>query len=156
MKKILPLLLLTLLIGGCNRAIVHGRERPIEPLSRSYPQPVDQTFQAAKQALTQLGYEIRQEDKGEGLIRSSWVSTKATSHYTDLFDQKDYGTVGTYYRVELKVTAHNGKSQVTVGLPVKSLVPHQKSTYREERRVLRKIADLLRKDDFEMTNLGVD
>lgn len=153
-SKISLLLIFTLL--GCNKAVVHGKVRPIAPIAQTYSSSTTETFAAAKKALTLLGYEIKEEDATEGLLRTDWRSTKSSSHYTELFDQKDYGTVGAYYRLEVKVGEQDGKGKVWVSAPVKSLVGHQKSTTTEEKKVLQKIGDLLRSPDFEMTNLGVD
>ncbi len=155
MKKIVLAILLAGMMLGCNRVVMHGKERAIAPLVQSYPYPAKETFEAAKKALVLLGYEIREEN-AKGFLRTNWTSTQATSHYTELFDQHDYGTVGAYYRVEVRVKDRDGKSDLEISLPVKSLVAHQKSSYREERRILKKISDLLRSDDFEMTNLGTE
>ena len=154
MKNYLWILLL--LTSACSKPAVYGRERPVAPLTRIYAHPPAVTFPAAKKALTLLGYEVREENAAEGTLRTNWTSTKATSHYTELFDRKDFGTVGAYYKVEIVIRDRNGKSEVQVALPVKSLVAHQRSNTQEERRILRKIGDLLRPDDFEMTNLGTE
>ena len=150
------LLLALALLPACNKAVVHGRERPAEPVTQRYDRPVPEIFAAAKTALSQLGYEIRDSDESRGLIRTGWTATRAGSHYTEIFDRKDYGTTGAYYRLDLTVEEREGKTEVSVAAPVKSLVPHQVSSRREERKVLSKIADLLRREDFEMTNVGTE
>lgn len=155
MKKAVALALLVSLTA-CNKAVVKGKERPIEPLSRTFSAPVPNVYEAAIEALAAAGYEIRETNEARGLIRTAWISTRAASHYTELFGQHDYGTVGAYYRLEVRVSEKEGKSEIQVLAPVKSLVAHQKSTGREERKVLKKIADLLRREDFEMTNVGTE
>lgn len=157
MKKAVALALLVFVsLTACNKAVVRGKERPTLPLSRTFSAPVPNVYEAAKQALAAAGYEIRETDETRGLIRTAWIGTQAASHYTELFGQHDYGTVGAYYRLEVRVSEKDGKSEIKVSAPVKSLVAHQKSTGREERKVLKKIADLLRRENFEMTNVGTE
>lgn len=156
LKWLWVLLALAVTASGCNRAIVRGRVRPVEPLTRSYAAPREEVYRAAKQALSMLDYSIESEQPAEGLIETKWQGTRAVSHYTELFDQRDFGTVGSYYRLELRIREREGKTEVVLSAPVKSLAPHQRSTSREERRVLGKISDLLRREDFEMTNVGVE
>ncbi len=146
--------LVAALLVGCTRPIVSGRVRPMDPLAQVYTASPDETLRAAKEALVLLGYSLEREDEASLVTR--WQSTRATSHFTELFDQKDFGTVGSYYRIELRVREREGKTEVAVAAPVKSIAPHQRSTYREERKVLRRIRDLLRRDDFEMTNVGTE
>lgn len=152
----LVLFLLFCLTIGCTKPLVSGRIRATPPISQEFASPRDETLEAAKQALTALGYSLEKESPSDGVLQTRWQSTRATSHYTDLFEQKDFGTVGSYYRIELNIREREGKTIVAVAAPVKSIAPHQRSTYREERKILKKIRDFLRNDDFEMTNLGVD
>ncbi|MBI2082830.1 MAG: hypothetical protein HYT76_04595 [Deltaproteobacteria bacterium] len=147
--------LITLLIGvGCNKVVVHGKDRPNPSVSRTYSASLDETFSASQKTLATLGYEISEANPSGGTIRTRWISTKATSHYTDVFGEKDYGVVGTYYRLEIALEEKGEKTSVAVSAPVRSLVHKQKSTYREEKKFLKKLADFLRKDQFDLTNIG--
>lgn len=141
-------------LSGCNRALVTAKEREMKPVSRTYDAGRSEAYRAAREAVIRLGYKIQKEDDQEGLIRTSWLSTKAGSHYVDLFDRKDYGTIGAYYRLTVNVRETDGRSEISIAAPVRSLVARVKSSASEENKVLRKIADLLRKDDFELTNVG--
>ncbi len=156
MRFKLTFLISLLVLTACNKPVVQGKVRPISPLTRSYSHATPTTFEATRQALTLLGYQIRKENPEEGRLQTEWRSTTATSHYTEVFDQKDFGTVGTYYRLEIQVREKGNGSEVEVAAPVKSLVAHQKSTSQVEKKLLKKVGDLLRGDDFEMTNVGTE
>ena len=143
--------------SGCNKKIVYSKDRDMEPLSKTFASSsIDDAFKAAKEAVLRLGYRIEREDASQGTLRTGWQSTKASSHYVDLFDHRDYGTVGAYYRIELKISEMAGKTEVEVFAPVRSVIGRMKSSHEEEGKILKKMADLLRKDDFEMSNVGVE
>ena len=121
-----------------------------------YAVSIQEAFKAAKESLHDLGYTLEKEDESQGLIVTKWQSTKAASHYLDLFDKKDFGTVGAYYRLNVKIADKEGKSEVQVSAPVRSVISGRMQTdYSEEKKLLRKIADKVRKEDFEMNNIGV-
>ncbi|MBI4197473.1 MAG: hypothetical protein HY539_06570 [Deltaproteobacteria bacterium] len=149
-------LIILLALTGCNKAVVQGKDRPIQPISRSFAASVDETFEAAKKSLRLNDYEIQKENSEEKTVVTEWMPTKATSHYTEVFGEKDYGTIGAYFHLRLKVQERDGKAEVQITAPVRSLAGYQRSTYREEKKIFKKIADLLRSDSFKMTNLGVE
>jgi hypothetical protein len=144
--------------SSCTKVLVHGRDKDMDPISQLYSTSTEVAYKVGKEALIRLGYKIENEDEKTGTILTNWNSTRATSHYVDLFDRKDYGTVGAYYRLKLEVTESvGGKTQVAVSTPVRSLITGRlRTSNREEKRVLKKITDLLRTDDFSMTNVGVE
>ncbi len=141
-------------LTSCNKAVIYSKDREMEPISKIYSAPVVDVYKSAHEVLTSSGYKIQREDPATGKIITGWLSTKATSHYVDLFDHRDYGTVGAYYRLDLTVVEKSGKTELTISAPVRSIVGRIKSSHEEEKRVLNKIADLLRREDFEMTNVG--
>lgn len=156
--RIFPAVLFSLILmtlTACNKAILYSRDREMEPVSRAFSTSIPEAFKASKEVLLSLGYKIESEDESAGNLKTGWQSTKAGSHYVDLFDRRDYGTVGAYYQIQIRVTDQSGKAQVEVAAPVRSIVGRIKSSHSEEGRILRKIADLLRREDFEMTNVGV-
>lgn len=151
-------LTVTSLLGfsfGCAKVLVHGKDRPAEPLEKRFSAPPPDAFQGAKKALEMLGYKVQDVDEERMIVKSGWQSTKPNSHYLDLFDRKDYGTTGAYYQLVIQVEEEAGESNVSVAAPVRSVINHITSSHREERKILKKIGDLLRRDDFEMTNVGV-
>ncbi|MBI4373535.1 MAG: hypothetical protein HY542_01540 [Deltaproteobacteria bacterium] len=148
---LIPLLFLT---ASCNKVVVHGKDRPSPPLSHSFSSSLEEAFAASQKTLAALGYEISKADPSQGTLQTTWAGTKATSHYTDVFGEKDYGVVGTYYRLEIAMQEKEGKTSVSVSAPVRSLVHKQRSTQREERKFLKRLADALRREDFDVTNLG--
>ena len=149
--------LAALVHASCTKVLVHGRDKDMDPVNRFYATSVSEAYKVGKEARIRLGYKIENEDEKTGTITTNWESTKATSHYVDLFDRRDYGTVGAYYRLKLQVTESvGGKTQVAVSAPVRSLITgRMRTSNKEENRVLKKMQDLLRTDDFEMTNVGV-
>lgn len=161
MKK--PALLLVgilsiIVSASCTKVLVHGRDKDLDPVTKLYSTSPEVAFKVGKEALIRLGYKIENEDEKTGTLVTNWNSTKATSHYVDLFDRRDYGTVSAYYRLKLQVTESvAGKTQVAVSAPVRSIITGRlKSSNREEKKVLRKMKDLLRTDDFSITNVGVE
>jgi uncharacterized lipoprotein len=157
MKKTILLILPAALslFASCNKAILYSKDREMEPVTKVFSEAPAETYQAAKRALLRLGYKIHREDEGQGTIETGWLPTKASSHYVDLFDRQDYGTVGAYYKIQLAVREKGAKAEVEISAPVRSIVGRIKSAGSEEKKVLNKIADLLRKEDFEITNVGV-
>lgn len=142
---------------ACNRKLLYSRDREMEPISKLFPTAIDEAFRVAKESLIRLGYRIERENPTEATLQTGWLSTKASSHYIDLFDHRDYGTVGAYYRLEVKVAEKEGKAEVEVSAPVRSIIGGRlRSSHREEKKVLKKMADLLRRSDFEMSNVGVE
>jgi hypothetical protein len=159
-KKLLLLavgILLAASDGACTKVLVHGRDKDFDPATKDFSTSTEQAYKAGKEALVRLGYKVETEDEKAGRIVTNWQSTKPLSHYVDLFDHRDYGTVGAYYRLKLEVVESvGGKTLVSVSAPTRSLITGRlRSSYREENKVLKKMADLLRTDDFEMTNVGV-
>lgn len=142
-------------LAGCNKAVLHSKDREMEPIVRVFRPAKPDTYKAAKESLIALGYKIQEEDESQGRLKTGWRSTRASSHYVDLFDRKDYGTVGAYYQIVLSIKEVDGKSEVEVSAPVRSVVGRIKSSHSEEEKVLDRMADLLRREDFEMTNVGV-
>jgi hypothetical protein len=143
---------------ACTKVLVHGRDKDLDPATQLYSTSPEVAYKVGKEALIRLGYKIENEDEKTGTLVTNWNSTKATSHYIDLFDHKDYGTVSAYYRLKMQITESvAGRTQVAVSAPVRSIITGRlKSSYREEKRVLKKIQDLLRTDEFSITNVGVE
>lgn len=156
-NKLLGITLLLAMIGsltGCNRVLLHSKDKDMDPLTQVFSIGTDDALKTAKEALTVLGYKIEREESSS--LKTRWESTKASSHYVDLFGHKDYGTVGAYYRLVVQVANKDGKAEVSVSAPIRSVITRRVySANREEKKVLKKMADLIRKDDFEITNVGL-
>ncbi|MBI3541352.1 MAG: outer membrane protein assembly factor BamC [Deltaproteobacteria bacterium] len=149
-------LLMISFLGGCNKAILYSHDKAMPPVSRAFNAGVSDAFKAAEEVVKNAGYKIEREDEKQGSLTTGWLSTKVDSHYIDLFDKRDYGTIGAYYRLEIHVTNQDGKALVEVSAPTRSVISGRlKSSHTAEEKVLGKIADLLRREDFEMTNVGV-
>ncbi len=146
-----------LFASSCTKVLVHSKDKDYEPVTQLFNTSVDLAHKAGAEALTRLGYKIEREDTEPNRILTKWQSTKATSHYIDLFDHRDYGTVSAYYRIKLNIEERGGRALVSVSAPTRAIVyQRMRTSYREEKKVLRKMTDLLRKEDFEITNVGVE
>ena len=154
-RSLLVVPILLIILTACNRPLLHSKDREMEPLTKVFPTSAPNALKVGREALVRLGYKIETEDESEGLLKTGWRSTKASSHYVDLFDRRDYGTVGAYYQIKLRVLEKEGKAEVKVSAPVRSVVGRLKSSHAEEQKILQKMTDLLRPEDFEMTNVGV-
>jgi hypothetical protein len=154
-KSFLFLLTAVTLLGGCAKPVLHSRDKDFPPATRTFDASPDAAFKAGKTVLQNLGYKISFEKESLGTITTGWRSTKAASHYISIFDREDYSTVGAYYRIEMKIMSENGKAEVEVSAPVRNIIVHRMETsYREEKKILGLMADQLRSDDFEVTNVG--
>ncbi len=125
------------------------------PVSQRFDVSPEQAYRISQAALEQLEYSIERTDETALTLQTHWISTKPSSHYIDLFGHEDYGTVSAYYRIELKVEPQEGAAVVTVSAPVRSvIIRRMRTSQREEKKILRKIADLIRREDFELSNVG--
>ena len=142
---------------SCYKVLVHAKDKEQEAVTELYGSSVPETLKVGREALSRLGYRIEREDSAENTLYTGWQSAKPTSHYVDLFDHRDYGTVGAYYRIKLTAEERAGKTQVSVSAPTRAIISGRlKTSFQEEKRVLKKIRDLLRTDDFDITNVGVE
>lgn len=158
-KLVLFVLVLAAILPSvsCYKVLIHSKDKDQEPVTELYGTSIEEAMKVGREALIRLGYRIEREETTENTLYTGWQSAKATSHYIDLFDRRDYGTVGAYYRLKLTAEERAGKTQVAVSAPTRAIVTGRlKSSFREEKRVLKKIRDLLRTDDFEITNVGVE
>jgi hypothetical protein len=157
LSTLLILIVTLVLNAGCYKVIVRSKDKDQPPVSELFDTSIDEAIKAGREALVRLGYKIDHEDKDTNTVYSGWQSAKAASHYIDLFDHRDYGTVGAYYRIVLTAEERAGKTQVAVSAPTRAIVSGRlKTSFREERKVLHKMRDLLRTNDFDITNVGVE
>jgi len=144
-----------LIAGACSKPKLYGTIQEAEPVTK-YPQvPPEEAFKASKEALAAQGYSLKQVDETAMTIETNWQASTADSHYVEVFGRPDYGTVGSYYRLLVKVTPKANGSNVSVTNVAKSFISNLKSTKRREEDVLEKVADFTRKRDINVTNIGV-
>ncbi len=160
--KIANKLLLTVLIlsigalSACGKPRLFGKDMKVNPIIQNYPIDPKLAFQSAKEALAYNGYNIQTEDPKLGTMETHWQPSTSDSHYVNFFDRQDRGTVGSYYKLILKITPRgNGGSQVEISSLAKSIISNLESTGIEEEKVLKKIADYTRKQNIEVTNVGI-
>ncbi|PIR16481.1 MAG: hypothetical protein COV46_08060 [Deltaproteobacteria bacterium CG11_big_fil_rev_8_21_14_0_20_49_13] len=147
-----------LLHSSCADPSIHASEREVATVSRIFNATPNDAYYAVRWALKTDGYNINKEDLDNGMVVSGWLPSKVDSFYIDPFgpEHKDYGTNGAYYRLSIKITPEDGKTKVEVTSLVKSIVPHLRSSEIQEKKVLRKMADYLRKADIDVTNVGIE
>ncbi len=146
-------LVVTTSLAGCNRVLLHSKDKELEAVSQTFSVGTEEALKAAKEAAISLGYTMEREESAG--FKTKWQSTRASSHYLDLFGRKDYGTVGAYYQLVVQVADKDGKAEVSVSAPIRGVITRRLySSNREEKKVLKKMTNLLRKDDFEITNVG--
>ena len=158
MKTCLRFVLLALSLfslASCNRVLVHGRDKAMQPVTQQYSTSVTDAYKAVKEVVQHMGYSLDKDEESQAHLRTRWQGTKAGSHYINLFDRRDYGTIGAYYRLQVYVKNIEGKAEISVSTETRSLITGRlQSSYTEEKKILKKVADVLRKEDFEMTNVG--
>jgi len=159
--RLKSLLVLTLVLvggvglGACSKPALYGTLQENESITRYYQVPPEQAFRAAKEALLFLGYSIKQEDDKNFTLETFWQPTTADSHYVEVFRRKDFGTVGAYYRLAVKISPRRSGSSVSVTNFAKSFISNVKTSQVEENRVLHKMDDFTRKRDIQVTNIGL-
>ena len=157
MKKRIASLFIVSLLGfaACTKPMIYGKDRPVEPVTQSFSASGQDTYNAAKEVLKTMGYKISYDNLEKRTLKTGWRSTAVDSHYVELFGRPDYGTVGAYYQLIVEVGDKEGKSEVTITAQPRSIVPNIKSSGRVEKKVLGHMADLLRSDDIQVTNVGL-
>lgn len=155
-QLVFTLVLLTgLAISGCSKPSLYGSTMENPPLIQYFNVPPQEAFRAAKESLLFRGYSIKQENPEDLSLETYWQATTADSHFVEVFRRKDYGTVGAYYRLYVKVTPRHSGSAVSITNVAKSFISNVKSSQREETEVMEKIADFTRKRDIQVTNIGL-
>jgi len=140
---------------GCSKPALYGSTMESPPMVHYFDVPPQEAFRAAKESLLFRGYSIKQEDAQNFTLETYWQATTADSHYVEVFRRKDYGTVGAYYRLFVKIKPRNNGSSVSITNVAKSFISNVKSSQREETEVMDKIADFTRKRDIQVTNIGL-
>lgn len=165
MKKIiifavfLQLTAYNLLLSSCSQPAFDAKESTTASVSRTFESDANQAYYAVRWALKTSGYSIINEDLQNGVLTSGWRPSTVDSHYVDPFGRKDYGVNGAYFKLEVKIMPNEGssnKTKIEISSRVKSMMAHLKSSEIEEKKILGKVADYLRKADIRVTNLGAE
>lgn len=159
MKKILALSMIAIAAFAhvaCSKPMASASVvRDVPHLDRSYAAEPNDIYYAIRASLARFGYPVAKEDLSSGIIVTGWVPTTADSHFVDLFGRPDYGVTNSYYQFEIKIERQGGRSSVDIATRAKSLVAHLKSSGIKEKALLDDIGNFLRKDEPEITNLGI-
>jgi len=158
LRNIIVLVIMAGFVSACAKPAIHAREQVMEKVSRSFSTDANQAYYAVRAALKASGYFISSEDLQDGVIKSSWVRSKADSFYVAPFGHVDYIADGAYYRLQVNIIPKDGVSKVDIEVAshVKSVSSHLHSSGIYEKKVLEKIADYLRPSDIDVTNVGIE
>ena len=144
-----------LIAGACSKPKLYGNLQEAEAVTKYYQVSPEDAFRAAKEALAAKGYSLKEVDETNKTVETNWQPSTADSHYVEVFGRPDYGTVGSYYRLAIKVTPKANGSNISITNVAKSFISNLKSTKRREEDVMEKISDFTRKRDINVTNIGV-
>lgn len=146
-----------LFFAGCGKPLASARVVPdVAYVSKSFTTDQTSALAAVRWALKIRGYSIAGEKPGEGIITTTWLPTTSDSHMIDLFNRHDFGVNGAYHQLMVQVSGESGRTQVSVGSRVKTLVSNLKSSGIEERRVLSEVGNYLRMSEPNLTNIGLE
>lgn len=140
---------------ACSKPKLYGSVQESEAIVKYFAVPPADAYRAAKEALIFRGYSIKQADDTAMTLETYWQPTTSDSHYVLIFGKKDYGTVGAYYRMAVKVTPQGSGSKVSITNVAKSFISDLKSSNREEDEIFVKVSDFTRKRDIQVTNIGL-
>lgn len=148
---------LAFLLSACAHPAYEAKEQVTPPISKVFNTDANQAYYAVQWALKTCGYPTAKEDLDNGIIESTWLASKVDSFYLSVFDRPDYGVNGAYYMLEVRIVPQEEKTQTKVEVisHVKSMVAHLKSSGINEKKILKHVADYLRKKDFKVTNVGI-
>lgn len=149
------LMFILFMIASCGKPRLFGKEMDVHPIVKTFPMESKRAMQSAREALASNGYNVQREDDEQGLLETHWQATTSDSHYVKFFDRQDRGTVGAYHKLIVKITPQGTNSQVEIYSLSKSFISNLLSTGIEEQKVLAKIADFTRKENIEVTNVGI-
>lgn len=154
--RIAVFFVLTVALCACAKPLAIGRVTgQVEYISRDYAAAPNDVYYALKWALVEGGYPIANENLEDGIFTTAWLPVTSDSHYIKFFGRPDYGVTNSYYQLEVQVVPQGGRTEVRVGSRAKTLASNFKSSGVEERKVLDRIGNRLRKTEPELTNLGV-
>lgn len=143
-------------LAHCGKPRLFGKEMEIRPILKTFSVEPKLVLKSAKEALALQGYNLAREDLAHGVLETHWQSTTSDSHYVNFFNRQDRGTVGAYHKLIIKITPEGKKSsRVEIYSLAKSIISNVISTGIEEEKVLKKIDDFTRKQDIQVTNVGI-
>jgi len=140
----------------CGKPRLFGKEMAVHPIKKTFPVDPKAAFTATKEALEFNGYEVQKEDDKATSLETHWQPTSSDSHYVIVFNRPDYGTVGAYHKIVVKISPKGtNQSEVEIYSQAQSIISNLVSSGAEENKILTKIADFTRKPNIEVTNVGL-
>ncbi|HCU26002.1 MAG TPA: hypothetical protein DF383_13375 [Deltaproteobacteria bacterium] len=140
---------------ACNKPKLFGTTQAAPEVVKYFAVPPTDAFRATKEALVFRGYSLKQVDESKMTMETYWQPSTADSHYVLVFGKPDYGTVGSYFRLAVRVTPQGSGSRIGITNVAKSFISNVKSSGRLEDQVFEKVADFTRKQDIQVTNIGL-
>lgn len=157
MKSAMACALLLFLLPSCSKPMADAKvAKDVEYVSRDYAADANDIYYAVRWALVECAYPLANENMQDGIITTAWVPITSNSHYVEIFGRRDFGVTNSYHQIEIQVVPEDGRTRVKSGSRFKTMVANMKSSGVEERKILDRIGDRLRKTEPEVTNLGID
>lgn len=140
---------------GCTKTFSVAKPQNLPAYQATFAVSPNDLYYALRWALTNHGYPIADEDFQNGVITTHYVPVTATSHYVDVFGRKDFGVTNSHHQLEARLMPKEGVTIVTLHSRAQSVAQPFRSTGDEERKILAKMGDYLRKKNIQVTNLGL-
>lgn len=159
MKKTLlhvGFLFLLLPVIGCTKTFATARTTEGTVYTKEFSATPNDLYYALRWVFKSYGYPVAEEDFQNGVIKSRYVPVGPVSHYTDVFGRRDYGVTGAYHQMEARLIPRGGKTGIQMVSRIQGIVRNIKTSGREEKMLLAKIADYLRSRHIQVTNQGVE
>lgn len=141
--------------GSCTKALVQAQTIPVEARSRSYVASPNDVYYAVRSSLEHAGYDVASEKLEDGIITTTWIPATSDSHYYRVFDRKEYGVTGVYYMLEVSIAPDDRRTRVNIVAKTKSLAGNVTSSGIEEKKILKKVANALRRSEPSISNIGI-
>lgn len=139
---------------GCTKTFSVAKPKNLPAYRATFSASPNDLYYALRWALTANDYPIAVEDFQNGVITSRYVAVSASSHYLDVFGRRDFGVTNSYHQLEVRLTPKGEKTIVTLHSRIQGVAQPLRSTGEEEKKILAKIGDYLRKNTVQITNLG--
>ena len=154
---ILGLACVTFVLAGCAKPMAEGTFMSTKPIAKTMNSDANSIYYGIKWAFDETGLPLGEQDLAGGVVESKWVPVGAATHFVNVFDRKDFGANGAYYKMIITIIpVEGGVSRVEAHTKVQSIISRIESYGSKERDVLAKIENHARNYNVVVTNLGVE
>lgn len=149
---------ITLLFTACANPLIRADTHELPAVEHTFHATPNQVYYAIRWAFAVRKFPVAFEDLRGGVVTSAWIPTRVDSHFIQPFASTtpDYGTTMMQQQMEIRVIPAGSDTTVSVMSRVKSLVTKPQSSGREEKALIDEMANYLRGNTVEVTNVGVE